>query len=131
MTSITNRRLVLLFAIFPIFLAIVSHVPHASRSFADDDETEEHEDEDREEHEENRETEKQNESTQRRIDTIPRQESLSAAITTERTVTAILVDSDRDGLHDADDPHPDLPEYLIVEDVDQNGIVDAFEPHPE
>ena len=43
------------------------------------------------------------------------------------TRTIILKDSDGDGLSDANDPHPNIPEIYIVEDGDSNGIVDKFE----
>jgi len=43
------------------------------------------------------------------------------------TKTIVLKDSDGDGLLDAEDPHPDIPEIFIVQDEDRNGIVDSFE----
>lgn len=39
----------------------------------------------------------------------------------------ILLDSDKDGIIDADDPHPAIPEYIIVNDANGNGIDDNFE----
>lgn len=40
--------------------------------------------------------------------------------------TVVLVDTDRDGLPDVRDPHPTIPEFLIVGDVDGDGITDAY-----
>lgn len=41
--------------------------------------------------------------------------------------TVELVDTDRDGIADETDPHPDKAEIYFVSDVNQNGIVDSFE----
>ena len=41
--------------------------------------------------------------------------------------TVELPDSDRDGLVDSEDPHPNTPEIYFVKDDNQNGIVDTFE----
>jgi hypothetical protein len=38
-----------------------------------------------------------------------------------------LVDTDRDGIPDINDPHPTVPEYMIAEDSDNDGIVDAYD----
>ncbi len=39
----------------------------------------------------------------------------------------ILNDADKDGLADENDPHPNIPEYLIVSDVNGNGIDDGYD----
>jgi hypothetical protein len=42
-------------------------------------------------------------------------------------VDVALLDSDKDGLPDESDPHPNIPEYLIVSDVNGNGIDDDYD----
>ena len=39
----------------------------------------------------------------------------------------VLPDSDKDGLPDASDPHPTIPEYIIVSDANGNGIDDNYD----
>ncbi|MDD5397083.1 MAG: hypothetical protein PHW24_03425 [Candidatus Moranbacteria bacterium] len=48
-------------------------------------------------------------------------------VTTYEVRTINLLDSDRDGLTDDQDPHPDTPEFYFVKDDNFNGIVDTFE----
>lgn len=48
-------------------------------------------------------------------------------VTTVENVTVTKTDTDGDGLFDDEDPHPTIPEVLIVTDDNHNGIVDAFE----
>lgn len=51
-----------------------------------------------------------------------------AQIVTEIIMKNFVVrDSDKDGLLDENDPHPDVPEMLIVKDENKNGIVDSYE----
>lgn len=51
------------------------------------------------------------------------------AKTITRTVMkdVILIDSDRDGLFDENDPHPSIAEIYIVFDENRNGIADQYE----
>ncbi|HEX8974402.1 MAG TPA: hypothetical protein VF817_02865 [Patescibacteria group bacterium] len=39
-----------------------------------------------------------------------------------------LKDSDKDGLPDESDPHPDIAEIYIAQDDNNNGIVDRYDP---
>jgi len=39
----------------------------------------------------------------------------------------VLLDTDKDGIADASDPHPAIPEHLIVGDANGNGIDDSYE----
>ncbi len=39
----------------------------------------------------------------------------------------ILIDTDKDGLADGSDPHPTIPEFIIVTDNNGNGIDDSYE----
>ncbi len=39
----------------------------------------------------------------------------------------VLPDTDKDGLADANDPHPTIPEQIIVSDANGNGIDDNYE----
>lgn len=51
-----------------------------------------------------------------------------AQIVTENQIRSVLLpDTDRDGIADVDDPHPDVAEIYIVKDDNNNGIVDTFE----
>ncbi|HAV10973.1 MAG TPA: hypothetical protein DCX32_00275 [Candidatus Moranbacteria bacterium] len=45
----------------------------------------------------------------------------------EQVKKITLPDSDRDGLVDEEDPHPDMAEIYIVSDDDRNGISDAWD----
>jgi hypothetical protein len=46
----------------------------------------------------------------------------------EKVVKSVeFPDTDRDGLADVEDPHPNVAEIYIVKDDNQNGIVDQFE----
>ena len=42
-------------------------------------------------------------------------------------VDVVLPDTDKDGLPDVSDPHPTIPEYLIVNDANGNGIDDNYD----
>ncbi len=42
-------------------------------------------------------------------------------------VDVVLPDTDKDGLPDESDPHPTIPEYLIVNDANGNGIDDSYD----
>ena len=48
-------------------------------------------------------------------------------IVTEEIRQVEVVDTDKDGIPDNEDPHPDKPEIYFVSDANQNGIVDSFE----
>jgi hypothetical protein len=39
----------------------------------------------------------------------------------------VLPDTDKDGLADSSDPHPTIPEFIIVADANGNGIDDNYE----
>lgn len=39
----------------------------------------------------------------------------------------ILIDSDKDGIPDINDPNPMIPEHLIVNDANENGIDDVYD----
>jgi hypothetical protein len=48
-------------------------------------------------------------------------------VVTYQAKTIEYADSDRDGLIDIEDPHPNIPEIYFVKDDNFNGIVDTFE----
>lgn len=48
-------------------------------------------------------------------------------VTTTQIRDVQVPDSDRDGLADENDPHPAIPEQLIVKDDNLNGIDDRYE----
>lgn len=49
-------------------------------------------------------------------------------IVTRRIIESIIKkDSDRDGLIDENDPHPNIAEIYIVKDDDRNGIDDKYD----
>lgn len=116
--SLKNRFL-LLASIPTLFFGALFLSSHQEISFADDDE--EHDEED-DAHEEDAQRERIDSSMKTpEINTSP------ITTTTIQTTTTTLNDQDGDGLYDNEDPHPGIPEFIIVPDENKNGIVDTFE----
>ncbi len=88
-------------------------------AFANDDEEDREEDEEGEDDKEDRRTNSQITNEKPRTETI--------TTTVQKSVTTVIYDRDGDGIFDPDDPHPDIPEFIIVKDENQNGVVDTFE----
>lgn len=125
-----KSRLLLLASIFTLFFGALFLSSHQEVSFADDDDEEhdekDEEDEEDEEDEKDDDTEDKKERSDSTVKT-PETTALPITTTTTQTTVTTLNDSDGDGLYDNEDPHPDIPEFIIVNDDNKNGIVDTFE----
>jgi len=134
-----NKLFITVLSFFIFFLLTIgiskkSSSPYLKSTFsfnqsvsADDDndeEDDENEDEDEDEDEDNNNDNSSSSTpkTYQQVIKLPDQ-----IITKTIVEDVVLLDSDKDGIIDADDPHPAIPEYIIVNDVNENGIDDNFE----
>lgn len=98
-----------------VALAAVSFAGSVKFTSADDDEDERYEESDDEEDEE-------------KAETVTETIRLPDQYVTKTIIENIVKkDSDRDGLLDENDPHPDIAEIYIVKDENRNGIDDRYD----
>ena len=108
-------------------MAIASHwnILHA-----EDDEEEEEDDREEDDNDEEDARQDDSQSTSNKSRTTKQPTLIPVTTTTQQKITTVLVDSDGDGLYDNEDPHPSIPEILIVYDDNRNGIADHVESSP-
>lgn len=123
--------------IFVVFLSflIFSSIGFSVIAHADDDEEEEKIEhiEDEDEDEDVRQDVVSSESvvkTENSNESIKESKTIvipASTILVNELKTFTFMDSDRDGLIDNQDPHPNIVEIYFVKDENLNGIVDSFE----
>jgi hypothetical protein len=100
----------------------------------DEDEDEEDEDDDEEEDEDRQESTSNTTSStspsKARTQVITRYEVRKVTRVIEVTPPEYTTDGDGDGLVDALDPHPTIPETRFFTDTDEDSVPDAFDQHP-
>lgn len=100
------------------FLAV--YIGVTKFAFAEDDEDDKYE--------ESKDDEDDEEDNENKSETTTQTVRLPDRYVTKTIIENIIKkDSDRDGLLDENDPHPDIAEIYIVNDVNQNGIDDKYD----
>lgn len=93
-----------------------------------EDEEDEYEEEDEEDEEDEEKSEEQEDVKEEEPEKIKQIIRLPDQIVTKTIIETVYeADSDRDGLIDKNDPHPNIAEIYIVKDENLNGVDDTYE----